>query len=179
MAVERQRNIKGHADQMRQYCRQWGTARERKQLQFPPQPSRLRIFKQKKGKDGKIKVSFYDLPEIEELINAPLEGEAFKHHREVYEGFNRLKEQKLKTKNLNAQLRPYQEEGIKWIKYLYDNNLGGCLADDMGLGKTVQTIGMLTMIYPKEKKPTLPVASAQIRMPENLVVNPSPFINHA
>lgn len=124
-----------------------------------------RIFKQKKGKDGKIKVSFFDLPEIEELINAPLEGEAFKHHREVYEGFNRLKEQKLKTKNLNAQLRPYQEEGIKWIKYLYDNNLGGCLADDMGLGKTVQTIGMLTMIYPKEKKPTL------IVMPRSLLFN--------
>ncbi|MGN1229959.1 MAG: SNF2-related protein [Prevotella sp.] len=124
-----------------------------------------RIFKQKKGKDGKIKVSFFDLPEIEELINAPLEGEAFKHHREVYEGFNKLQGQKLKTKNLNAQLRPYQEEGIKWIKYLYDNNLGGCLADDMGLGKTVQTIGMLTMIYPKEKKPTL------IVMPRSLLFN--------
>ncbi|MGM9778206.1 MAG: DEAD/DEAH box helicase [Prevotella sp.] len=124
-----------------------------------------RIFKQKKGKDGKIKVSFFDLPEIEELINAPLEGETFRHHREVYEGFNKLREQKLKAKNLNAQLRPYQEEGIKWIKYLYDNNLCGCLADDMGLGKTVQTIGMLTMIYPKEKQPTL------IVMPRSLLFN--------
>ncbi|MGM9733225.1 MAG: DEAD/DEAH box helicase, partial [Prevotella sp.] len=124
-----------------------------------------RIFKQKKGKDGKIKVSFFDLPEIEDLINGPLEGDAFKHHREVYEGFNKLQEQTLATKKLKAELRPYQKEGIKWIKYLYDNNLGGCLADDMGLGKTVQTIGVLTLIYPKEKKPTL------IVMPRSLLFN--------
>lgn len=124
-----------------------------------------RIFSRKKGKDGKVKVSFFDLPEIEDLINGPLEGEAFKHHREVYEGFNHLAEEKLKTPKLNAKLRPYQSEGIKWIKYLYDNNLGGCLADDMGLGKTVQTIGILTLIYPKVKKPTL------IVMPRSLLFN--------
>ena len=124
-----------------------------------------RIFKQKKGKDGKVKVSFFDLPEIEDLINGPLEGEAFKHHREVYEGFNHLAEEKLKTPKLQAKLRPYQSEGIKWIKYLYDNNLGGCLADDMGLGKTVQTIGVLTLVYPKVKKPTL------IVMPRSLLFN--------
>lgn len=123
-----------------------------------------RIFK-KKDKDGKVKVSFFDLPEIEDLINEPLEGEAFKHHREVYEGFNHLAEETLKAPKLNAQLRPYQTEGIKWIKYLYDNNLGGCLADDMGLGKTVQTIGVLTLIYPKVKKPTL------IVMPRSLLFN--------
>ncbi len=124
-----------------------------------------RIFKQKKGKDGKVKVSFFDLPEIEDLINGPLEGEAFKHHRDVYEGFNHLAEEKLKTPKLKAKLRSYQAEGIKWIKYLYDNNLGGCLADDMGLGKTVQTIGVLTLVYPKEKKPTL------IVMPRSLLFN--------
>jgi len=124
-----------------------------------------RIFKQKKGKDGKVKVSFFDLPEIEDLINGPLEGDAFKHHREVYEGFNHLAEEKLNTPKLQAKLRPYQSEGIKWIKYLYDNNLGGCLADDMGLGKTVQTIGVLTLIYPKVKKPTL------IVMPRSLLFN--------
>ena len=124
-----------------------------------------RIFKQKKGKDGKVKVSFFDLPEIEDLINGPLEGDAFKHHREVYEGFNHLAEEKLNTPKLQAKLRPYQSEGIKWIKYLYDNNLGGCLADDMGLGKTVQTIGVLTLVYPKVKKPTL------IVMPRSLLFN--------
>ena len=124
-----------------------------------------RIFSKKKGKNGGIQVSFFDLPEIEDLINEPLEGEAFRHHREVYEGFNALHSQTLKTPKLNAKLRPYQKEGIKWIKYLYDNNLGGCLADDMGLGKTVQTIGVLTMVYPKVKRPTL------IVMPRSLLFN--------
>lgn len=124
-----------------------------------------RIFSRKRGKDGGVRVSFFDLPEIEDLLNHQLDGEAFRHHREVYEGFNDLAKQTLKTPKLNATLRPYQKEGIKWMKYLYDNNLGGCLADDMGLGKTVQTIGLLTLVYPKEKKPTL------IVMPRSLLFN--------
>lgn len=123
-----------------------------------------RIFSRRRGKNG-VRVSFFDLPEIEDLLNHQLEGEAFRHHREVYEGFNRLAEQTLRTPKLNARLRPYQKEGIKWMKYLYDNNLGGCLADDMGLGKTVQTIGLLTLVYPKVKKPTL------IVMPKSLLFN--------
>ena len=124
-----------------------------------------RIFSRKKGKDGGVRVSFFDLPEIEDLLGKQLEGEAFKHHRDVYEGFNSLACQGLNTPKLNAKLRPYQKEGIKWMKYLYDNSLGGCLADDMGLGKTVQTIGLLTLVYPKEKKPTL------IVMPRSLLFN--------
>lgn len=124
-----------------------------------------RIFTHKKNKNGKITISFFDLPEIEDLVNEPLNGEAFKHYRNVYEGFNELAKQRLKTPQLNATLRPYQKEGIKWMKYLYDNDLGGCLADDMGLGKTVQTIGMLTLLYPKVKTPTL------IVMPRSLIFN--------
>lgn len=124
-----------------------------------------RIFSRKRGKDGGVRVSFFDLPEIEDLLDHQLEGEAFRHHREVYEGFNLLAKQTLNTPKLNAKLRPYQKEGIKWMKYLYDNNLGGCLADDMGLGKTVQTIGLLTLVYPKEKKPAL------IVMPRSLLFN--------
>ncbi len=125
-----------------------------------------RIFKKvKKSDKDKVKVSFFDLSELETLINGPIEGEAFKHHRQFYEGFNKLKEDNLKVPALKAKLRPYQAEGVKWIKYLYDNNMGGCLADDMGLGKTLQTIGMLNLVYPKEKKPTLLV------MPRSLLFN--------
>lgn len=42
--------------------------------------------------------------------------------------------------SIQADLRPYQITGFKWLKTLSDNNLGGILADDMGLGKTLQTI---------------------------------------
>ena len=43
-------------------------------------------------------------------------------------------------KGLQATLRPYQREGLNWLQFLRDYNLGGILADDMGLGKTVQTL---------------------------------------
>ena len=38
---------------------------------------------------------------------------------------------------------PYQIDGIKWLKFLFLNHFGGCLADDMGLGKTFQVISLL------------------------------------
>jgi SNF2 family DNA or RNA helicase len=44
---------------------------------------------------------------------------------------------------ITTTLRPYQIEGFKWLWYLQQNNLGGCLADDMGLGKTIQAIAIL------------------------------------
>lgn len=44
---------------------------------------------------------------------------------------------------LNAELRPYQAEGLRWASTLWDARLGGILADDMGLGKTVQVIALL------------------------------------
>src|SRR5690606_34853315 len=42
-----------------------------------------------------------------------------------------------------ATLRPYQREGLAWLNFLADANLGGVLADDMGLGKTVQVLAHL------------------------------------
>lgn len=45
---------------------------------------------------------------------------------------------------LDGVLRPYQQNGYNWLKFLYENKLGACLADDMGLGKTLQTISFLT-----------------------------------
>jgi SNF2 family DNA or RNA helicase len=37
-------------------------------------------------------------------------------------------------------LRPYQRQGLDWMQFLRDYELGGILADDMGLGKTVQAL---------------------------------------
>jgi superfamily II DNA or RNA helicase len=44
---------------------------------------------------------------------------------------------------LKAQLRPYQQDGVRWLSLLNRLGLGGCLADDMGLGKTVQVLALL------------------------------------
>jgi len=37
---------------------------------------------------------------------------------------------------LKTQLRPYQQRGLTWLRFLAELGLGACLADDMGLGKT-------------------------------------------
>src|SRR5699024_303277 len=44
---------------------------------------------------------------------------------------------------LNADLRPYQVEGFRWLTFLLEHRLGGILADDMGLGKTLQTLALI------------------------------------
>ncbi|MCQ2272982.1 MAG: SNF2 family helicase [Bacteroidales bacterium] len=44
---------------------------------------------------------------------------------------------------LNAELRPYQLDGYKWLTRLSSWGAGACLADDMGLGKTLQTLAYL------------------------------------
>ena len=45
--------------------------------------------------------------------------------------------------SFHGELRPYQQTGFDWLKYMTDLKLGACLADDMGLGKTVQIIALL------------------------------------
>jgi superfamily II DNA or RNA helicase len=42
-----------------------------------------------------------------------------------------------------AQLRPYQSQGLGWLGFLREFGFHGVLADDMGLGKTVQTLAHL------------------------------------
>lgn len=48
--------------------------------------------------------------------------------------------------------RDYQVTGYNWLRFLYGNQFGACLADDMGLGKTLQTIMFLQSIINKVDK---------------------------
>jgi superfamily II DNA or RNA helicase len=50
---------------------------------------------------------------------------------------------------LQAELRPYQQDGIVWLARLARWGAGACLADDMGLGKTLQTLGLLLIRAPE------------------------------
>ena len=61
---------------------------------------------------------------------------------------------------LDAELRPYQEEGFRWMARLKTWEAGACLADDMGLGKTVQAIAM--MLHLADKGPLLVVCPASV-----------------
>lgn len=68
---------------------------------------------------------------------------------------------------LNASLRPYQLDGLRWLQHLRKNDVNGVLADDMGLGKTLQTIGHLAL----EKQSGRMDAPSLIVMPTSLVGN--------
>jgi len=70
-------------------------------------------------------------------------------------------------KNVKATLRPYQKEGLNWLVFLHENNLGGCLADDMGLGKTIQVIAFISYLKSKKtlKHPALVI------VPTSLIFN--------
>jgi SNF2 family DNA or RNA helicase len=61
---------------------------------------------------------------------------------------------------LQAQLRPYQLEGFRWLARLAHWGGGACLADDMGLGKTLQTLAVLLMRAPQG--PALVIAPTSV-----------------
>ena len=57
---------------------------------------------------------------------------------------------------LNGELRPYQEVGLKWLWTNISKGFGACMADDMGLGKTIQVISLILKMK-EEKKLKKPV----------------------
>ena len=46
---------------------------------------------------------------------------------------------------LENVLRPYQKQGVYWMRFLENAGLSGLLADEMGLGKTLQTLAWLSL----------------------------------
>ena len=65
---------------------------------------------------------------------------------------------------LQGALRPYQQRGVAWLRYLESLGLHPCLADDMGLGKTVQVIARLLNEQDEQgaSPPTLLVAPTSV-----------------
>ena len=54
---------------------------------------------------------------------------------------------------LRGQLRPYQQRGYSWLRFVTELRLGACLADDMGLGKTIQVIALLLSLKQQPATP--------------------------
>ncbi len=66
-------------------------------------------------------------------------------------------------RELRGTLRPYQREGVAWLRLLARLGLGGCLADDMGLGKTIQVIALMLLLRRDgERGPHLLVVPASL-----------------
>ena len=68
---------------------------------------------------------------------------------------------------LQAELRPYQQTGVNWLRFMHRLNLGACLADDMGLGKTIQVIALLLHMKQTEGEPMVSL----LVLPASLIGN--------
>jgi SNF2 family DNA or RNA helicase len=72
------------------------------------------------------------------------------------------------SKNFRGTLRPYQQKGHDWLRFVSSLGLGACLADDMGLGKTVQILSLLLSIKEEAKLPAKP---SLLVLPASLLAN--------
>ncbi len=63
---------------------------------------------------------------------------------------------------INAKLRSYQLDGVKWLERLRSMYLNGILADDMGLGKTLQAIVTISQHRNSSSGPALIVCPTSL-----------------
>ena len=97
------------------------------------------------GDDGALRFAPGEAVLLEALLETADKVEAdhrFACFRERLRSFARI-EPCREPPGFLAELRPYQREGLAWLRFLADFGFGGCLADDMGLGKTVQVLALL------------------------------------
>lgn len=71
-------------------------------------------------------------------------------------------------KNINAELRPYQQRGYAWLYRNAHVGFGSVIADDMGLGKTLQVI---TTLQKLKEEGGLADAKALVVVPTSLLTN--------
>ncbi len=105
--------------------------------------SLLALGQKSKGKDAGLRVARAHLPALRQVLSQ----DQFEFDADVQmalSGFEQSRsEEYAPPPTLQAQLRPYQLEGYRWLRRLAQLGLGACLADDMGLGKTVQVLALL------------------------------------
>ncbi len=118
------------------------------------------------GKNGKLPLSQAGrIKELLEQAEGATVSAATKTLFKRLEDIGEIKKAR-KPRALKATLRPYQEQGLSWLRFIHELNSGGVLADDMGLGKTVQTIALLLSVKQENKK-----LSALIVAPTSVVGN--------
>ncbi len=118
-----------------------------------------------------------------------VEGEAEAERAEVLRRLVELRPASPYTQpaGLETPLRPYQERGVEWLRFLWENRLGGILADDMGLGKTHQALALIAGLQaaPESESEateagataTAPPVGREVTRPV-LVVCPTSVISH-
>ncbi len=104
------------------------------------------------GKTGRLALAHAG--RVQELLLQAQGSSVTASARELFQKLGSIEEIEAtkKPRNLKATLRPYQDSGLSWLKFIHDIGSGGVLADDMGLGKTVQTIALLLAVKQEEKQ---------------------------
>ncbi|MGE5315790.1 MAG: SNF2-related protein [Acidobacteriota bacterium] len=82
------------------------------------------------------------IDELSAEFGEPISDGEYKTFRSRLSSFETIREHPLPCR-MTAALRPYQEAGYQWLRFLQEFKFGGILADDMGLGKTIQTLTLL------------------------------------
>ncbi len=118
------------------------------------------------GKTGRLPLA--QAGRVQELLLGAAGSSVTASARELFQKLGNIEEITVTKKpaGLKATLRPYQEAGLSWLKFIHDIGSGGVLADDMGLGKTIQTIALLLAIKQDEK-----TMRALIVAPTSVVTN--------
>ncbi len=128
--------------------------------------SELYLQEQPNGENLRLERS--DAARLAELDALPLQWKGGEHLREFAQRLRDYRAQDISPpQGLNATLRPYQLDGLRWMQTLRTLAVGGILGDDMGLGKTLQTLAHLLLEKQAGKldRPSLVV------MPTTLIPN--------
>ena len=120
---------------------------------------------------GSSKIDAVHAPFIDAAL-APLEGLCFEAgtqwRKRVAQQNRTLALEPVDLGRLETTLRPYQKEGVYWLRFLETCGFCGILADEMGLGKTLQTLTWLQLTRVRSGAQHLP---SLIVCPTSLVEN--------
>ncbi len=126
------------------------------------------LYLQEQPNGENLRLERTDAARLAGLDSLPLQWHGGEHLRDFAQRLRDYRKEDISPpRDLNATLRPYQLDGLRWMQTLRALEVGGILGDDMGLGKTLQTLAHLLLEKQAGKldRPSLVV------MPTTLIPN--------
>ncbi|MCK5774788.1 MAG: DEAD/DEAH box helicase [Bacteroidales bacterium] len=123
-----------------------------------------KYFRNAEVKDNKLLISKLRFSVIDELYENIDNTEILKEISEkkrLLQEINDIEKASV-PKDIKADLRDYQKEGLQWLHFLDSLKWGGILADDMGLGKTLQILAFLKLKLQESDNPALIVVPTSL-----------------
>ncbi|MGL4293305.1 MAG: DEAD/DEAH box helicase, partial [Bacteroidales bacterium] len=122
------------------------------------------------AKKGKLNISEFAAPLLNSWSDEGMKIKTDASYKKLIARIEKAAGQQYEVPTwLQASLRPYQEEGFRWMARLCEWGAGACLADDMGLGKTLQTIAMLLHRAPQGASVVIAPASVLLNWQQEII----------